>query len=167
MPEIVEPPKTSVDAFKMLFNIENAFREFIVEEMTRTCGARWHKSRLPSDVAQKYLEAKQYERRTKWITLIPHHPIYYIDFPDLKKIVEQNNNWREIFSPLFIQKTVTTDALFSIEPIRNAVAHNRLLSGSDLDQLRGSYQKLQNLLVRSHSDYDSLVLGSRKEAGSG
>jgi hypothetical protein len=164
MREILEPPRTSVDAFKLLFNIENALREFIVKEMTRRCGQKWHKGRLPSDVLAKYTAARQYERRTKWLSFIPHHPIYYIDFPDLKKILEQNNNWNDVFSATFVHKNITVESLFSIEPLRNAIAHNRMLSEADLHQLHASYQRLQNLigieefeiLLRYTSHYFSL-----------
>jgi Swt1-like HEPN len=143
---VTEPPANSLEAFRLLYNIENTLREFIIDQMDQQCGPRWHKTRLPADICKKYSEAKQYERRVRWVALVPHHQIYYLDFSDLRKIIEQNNNWSEVFSPVFWSKNITSDALFSIEPIRNAIAHNRLISDSDVQQMRSSHQRLLTLI---------------------
>jgi len=145
-PAIPEPPISNVQAFKLLFSMENVLREFIIEQLGQQCGPKWHKTRLPADIYQKYVESKQYELRVKWVALVPHHPIYYVDFADLRKIIEQKNNWNELFQMIFRQKNIVSDSLFSIEPIRNTVAHNRLLSPSDLLQLHGCQQRLQTLV---------------------
>jgi hypothetical protein len=128
-------PANSVDAFKLLFGIENGLRKFLIAKMEAHAGSRWYKSRLPGDVLQKYKDAKKYENTVPWVDLVPHHPIYYLDFPDLRKIIEQTNNWKEIFQPIFQQKSVAVETLFSVEPIRNKTAHNRIISNSDLKQL--------------------------------
>jgi len=137
-PRIADIPTNSVAAFKILFSVENALREFIIATMTGHAGGKWYKSRLPGDIYKKYKEAQLYEKSVYWYDLVPHHPIYYLDFSDLRKVIEQNNNWNEIFKNIFQQKYVTAETLFSIEPIRNKVAHNRIISDTDLKHLEGA-----------------------------
>jgi hypothetical protein len=104
-------PSNSVEAFTLLYCIENALREFIIDSLSNFSGPKWYKTRLPGDVLKKFKEAKIYERSIAWLELVPHHPLYYIDFADLRKIIEQNNNWTEIFKELFLNKNVTSDTL--------------------------------------------------------
>ena len=101
-------PSNSVQAFNLLFAIENALREFIIESLSRFAGPKWYKTRLPGDVLKKYREGQQYERATPWIELVPHHPIYYVDFSDLRKIIEQNNNWADVFKDLYQRSQTLT-----------------------------------------------------------
>src|SRR6516225_8009055 len=139
-------PSNSVQAFNLLFAIENALREFIIESLSRFAGPKWYKTRLPGDVLKKYREGQQYERATPWIELVPHHPIYYVEFSDLRKIIEQNNNWADVFKDLFVHKGITSDALFGIEPIRNKVTHNRIIGDLDLKHVAAAYDKMRTLM---------------------
>ena len=86
-------PEENIRIYCHLYIIENAVRELIVELLSAIDGPRWYKKRLPGDVLGKYREGVEFERGIKWFQLIPLHPIYYIDFPDLKKIIERDNNW--------------------------------------------------------------------------
>ena len=100
----LDVPEQNVRGFSLMYRLENAVRELLVEELSKHLGARWYKHRLPGDILKKYVEAIQSQRTISWSALIPHHPIYYVDFPDLKKIIERQDNWEECFSKLFSRK---------------------------------------------------------------
>jgi hypothetical protein len=126
-----EVPDPNVRGFLQIFGIENALRELVVEELSKTSGPRWYKQRLPGDVLKKYEDAVRLQRLTRWTNLVPHHPMYYVDFPDLRKIIERQDNWDASFMKLFGRKELISATLSELEPIRNSLAHNRKISKGD------------------------------------
>ena len=82
----------------------------------------------------------------KWTELLPHHPLYYLDFPDLKKIIDRKDNWEEYFIKYFTDKDVFISLLRELEPIRNKIAHHRLITNSDIMVLQAVYTAINNAL---------------------
>lgn len=122
-------PATNRKAAEQLYAIEVALRELVIDELSRDSGPRWYKQRLPADIVDKYVRGIHTERNSNWASHVPHHPIYYIDFPDLAKII--NSTWNTHFKSLFGTKDVYLGHLKALEPIRNKLAHNRRLSSQD------------------------------------
>ena len=143
-------PSQNTRAYEILYAMENALRMLIVERLEDVAGPRWYKHRLPGDVLVDYRNARKEERKIKWTQLVPHHPIYYVDFPALKKIIEQTNNWNETFRLIFGRKDIFSASWSTLEPIRNKVAHNRQISQNELTTLIDSYNFLSNLVGECH-----------------
>ena len=135
-------PEENVAAFCLLYEIEAALRELIIEELSSLAGSRWYKQRLPGDVLEKYREAKKFEKSVKWSQLVPHHPMYYTDFSHLKIVIQARNNWDDAFSKIFGNKDNLSATLSELEFIRNKVAHNRKLSRADVEVAKTARDKL-------------------------
>jgi len=135
-------PEENIVIYKLLYIIEVGLRELIIQSLEATCGSHWWKERLPADVLEKYRKGREYERTIKWCQLVPHHPIYYVDLPDLKKIIERADNWKEVFSTIFKRKEILTGTLIELEPIRNKIAHNRKATVQDQRIVEGAYHKI-------------------------
>ena len=71
-----------------------------------------------------------------------HHPLYYLDFPDLKKLIINNANWPSSFELVFTKKGAVESSLSEIELIRNKIAHSRPLSEDELEILVAAKAKL-------------------------
>jgi Swt1-like HEPN len=132
---MVNVPEYNTEAYRLLFQIENTLRAFITTCLEKTVGPRWFKSRLPADLLEKYKASLAWERAIPWQLLVPHHPLFYLDFPDLRKIIDRKDNWNDIFSTYFRDKQVFLGHLESLESIRNRIAHNRYLQRLDVDRL--------------------------------
>ncbi len=139
-------PQENLKIYKGLYLIETALREFIIESLETVAGPRWYKSRLPGDVYRKYHDGISYERSIRWSHLVPHHPIYYIDFPDLRKTIEGDANWRDAFQQVFRPKHVLVGVLAALEPIRNKVAHNRKATEADVSLVEAACSLLSGSL---------------------
>jgi hypothetical protein len=139
-------PPENIEIYCLLFVIETALRELIIHYLSEQFGPRWYIHRLPPDVLAKYRSSINMEKNIRWYQLIPHHPIYYIDFPDLRKIIEQKDNWNDVFKNIFPRKDVIINTLSELEFIRNKIAHNRKTGTGDLKITAGSYSKLENTI---------------------
>jgi hypothetical protein len=145
-------PKENIEIYCYIYRIETALREFIIESLRVVAGSRWYKKRLPGDVLEKYRKAIEFERSVKWSQLVPHHPIYYIDFPDLKKIIEREDNWQDAFKGIFSRKDILSSILAELEFIRNKIAHNRKANNVDVEIARTAYEKLSECIGGKYFD---------------
>ena len=139
-------PAENKAAYGLLYEIEVVLRELLIEVLADVCGPLWWKQRLPSDVLQKFRNGRDYERNTAWIHTVPHHPIYYVDFPDLRKVIERSDNWTDVFKPIFGDAVVLSGTLRELEPIRNKVAHNRKVTIGDVRVVEASCHKISALI---------------------
>ena len=133
-------------AYEYLFKIENGLREFIIKILSEKHGPFWYKTYLPGEVYKTYKDGRQFERTIPWVKLVPHHPIYYTDFPDLRQIIERKDNWEQCFKKFFKNKQIISSSLSEIEFIRNKVAHNRLIVEKDCEILNSSFTKISNMI---------------------
>ena len=115
-------------------------------------GSQWYKRRLPPDILEKYRKSREVEKGIRWTQCIPHHPIYYVDFPDLKKIIEREDNWRDAFVQIFSRKVILSSSLSELEPIRNKIAHNRKASRKDVEVVRAVYNILSAAIGLAYFD---------------
>ncbi len=145
-------PKENIEVYCYLYSIETALRKLIIESLREIEGSNWFKRRLPVDVLEKYRKGVEFEKSIKWHQLVPHHPIYYIDFTDLKKIIEREDNWRDAFKPIFSRKDILGSTLSELEFIRNKIAHNRKASCGDVEIVRAAYSKLSDSIGKNRFD---------------
>jgi len=134
-------PELNLSAYQILYSLEVGMREFIIDRLSAAFGPRWWKQ-LPPDVLKTCNEGRAYERTIAWARLIPHHPMYYVAFPDLKKVLEKTDNWRGAFGFELGRRDIIVATLSEVEPVRNAIAHNRLVSAADVSIVEGSYLKI-------------------------
>ncbi len=143
-------PEENIEIYCYLYSIETALRELIIESLRAVDGSRWYKKRLPGDVLEKYREGVEFEKSVKWFQLVPLHPIYYIDFPDLRKIIEREDNWKDAFKRIFSRKDILSSTLAELEFIRNKIAHNRKATPKDVEIVRGAHGKLSEYIGTSY-----------------
>ncbi len=133
-----------------MFGIENTLRAFICTYLEAVSGPCWYKDRLPGDLLEKYRASVKLERAVHWVSLTPHHPLFYLDFPDLRKIIERKDNWVGGFDQYFDKnKQIFLGHLSALEPIRNSIAHNRYLQQSDILRLKNFRAMVQDCLEHS------------------
>lgn len=139
-------PTENLEIYRNLYVVENGLREFIIDELSLKFGSRWYVTQLPGDILEKFKQAKKFERTIKWTDLIPHHPIYYIDFPDLWKIMLRNDNWNACFKSVFGKQEFVSGTLTQLDFVRNKIAHNRHATQSDVLFVKNTYSMLSKLI---------------------
>jgi len=139
-------PFENLSAYTYMYLIEVSLREFLIKHLDEAGGPKYYKQLLPNDVYGKFKEGRNCEKKSPWVQTIPHHPLYYIDFPDLEKIIAKNDNWNGLFKQELKNRDQISVTLKSIELIRNKVAHNRLITKADVTILDATLQKIITFL---------------------
>lgn len=129
-------------AYATFFHIENVLRELAMNYLVTHFGNRWIKQGVPGDIKEKIRSGLSYERKIPWRQLTCFQPLYYIDFPDLQKLILTGDNWKTIFSNIYPSRSAIESAFADLSPIRNKIAHNRLVSNNDLAVLDAALLKL-------------------------
>jgi len=139
-------PKENIKAYSFIYCIENLLRELIIDELEKFGGSKWYKTYLPADVLEKYRNGIYLEKNIKWVQLVPCHPIYYIDFPDLKKIILRRDCWKNVFKNIFNREDIVKGIFAEIDNIRNRIAHNRKVANEDVVITKKSYEEIKNCI---------------------
>lgn len=108
-------------------DIENHLRVFIVRHLSAV-EPRWEKQRVPGDMLKKWRERQEADRA---LGRAVFGAIYYADLAELGQIIGRNDNWM-IFQPFFEARDGLLVSLSRLTPIRNAIAHGRPLSQTDV-----------------------------------
>jgi hypothetical protein len=121
-------------AISLMFRqLERKLRGFIDAVMKAGVGERWIRQRVHKTIREEWERRLQVDvdaGRT------PGDLFDYADFGDYRGIIEQGDNWREVFQPIFKVKTSIGETLGRLSVIRNPVAHVRPLTVEHLLVLR-------------------------------
>jgi hypothetical protein len=146
-PKVLVPESFRL-ASDYMYGIEIALRELIIEVMDAdpSHGRLWYLKLEPArDVVKKMREARTDQLRNRHIQFIAYHPIYYTDFPDLRKLFESRLVWPRFERYLWGKEAFLGD-LEKLEPIRNSIAHHRPVPHSTVEIIAPVWNMLKNRL---------------------
>lgn len=136
VPQVIESEKPKrEDAYEMLKRLETRLRECMQTSLEKV-SENWWKERIPEDVQDRArLRKERNEKQWPWHTEKDLPLIFYVDFADYIKIIMRRDNWEQVFKQIFQEKEIILAKLRELEPIRNAIAHVRELSQTQLQKL--------------------------------
>lgn len=124
------------EAYTILRDLETNLRQCIQSNLS-SITSNWWRERIPQDVRSRAEERKaKNENQWPWYSNKAHDLISYVDFNDYLKIITKKDNWRDVFSQLFKDKDIISAKLRELEPIRNAIAHNRKIGSYEILKLK-------------------------------
>src|SRR6266568_6015409 len=86
-----------VDISQALRDAENALRDFIASELSRSLGQNWENScGVTTERLVKWRERKEIEARRQEAGVVDERLIYYAEFYDLKTILKKH--WANVFA---------------------------------------------------------------------
>ena len=71
-----------------------------------------------------------------------------VKFLSLVTLLPKRDNWREVFSKVYLDREIITSKLRELEPVRNKIAHMRDLSESEISKLKRYSLEIRNCLNR-------------------
>jgi len=134
------------NAWLLLKYLENALRVIIERELQEIAGNKWVKQRVPLALREVW-QKRQQEARDENREVYPL--IYYADFGDMRILIQQRNNWDDVFGPIFAVKEDVMESLRRLPSIRNSDAHSRPLSRVDMLFLTSEATRLIAALRRA------------------
>ena len=118
--------------YKMLFDLENDLRDFIMAKMTSLYSSDWE-ARIDINISSRWGNLRTAEINSGWVSGEEFPKIAYSLFTDLRKVID--SNWSTIFHEYFKPRDVFIGYFGNLEMLRNKIAHNRSLSDQDIEKL--------------------------------
>jgi len=150
-PQPIEGPKNiqpydSAD-HQVVYALERHCRDIVTAKLQSIVGTKWFKQRVPSDVRDNCKERQETARQKG-------EPIFalieYADFSDLQKIICRGDNWKEVFSTIFLHREQTQLSLERLKPVRDAISHSRGLGSVAKLTLASEAARLFTVLGVAH-----------------
>ncbi|HWV55071.1 Swt1 family HEPN domain-containing protein [Pseudorhodoplanes sp.] len=115
-------------ATRQFQRFERRFRKWLNTMMTATYGPNWIKHRVPGALVQAWKESREKEVRAG---LPQRELLEYADWGDYITILVRNDNWNDIFKPIFTRQEAVKESFTRIIPVRHCVMHSRLVTQAD------------------------------------
>ena len=138
----------TIAAYGQLHRFETQIREFIDQRMTSAVGENWIKSRVPEKTRKEWHKKKTKARDGGEL----ERPlIAYADFTDYKQVIEQNNNWSQVFESIFQSKILVQESFQRLYPIRVCTMHSRPITQDDELYLHAETRRLLKAIQKAPS----------------
>jgi len=126
--DIRKQAEEMVDLYYLLFCLENSIRKLIIDRLKEKYSSAWWETKVPETVKENVLKKQNDEKDTPF-SKRSEDPIYYTDFRDLIKIIEQN--WTD-FSDTFWSIESVKATLTTLNVLRRPIAHNSALDTDEI-----------------------------------
>jgi hypothetical protein len=145
-----DPEFLPIDVSQALRDAENALRDFIAAELSRSLGSDWEsRCGVSAERLAKWKERKKVEGRRQVTGVVDERLIYYADFYDLKTIL--NKNWDNVFAAALGEWKTLEVYLSELEKLRDPDAHRRDLLPHQRQLISGISGEIRTRIVRYRS----------------
>ena len=139
----------NVQGYRHLNQLEVRLRSLIERKMREKYKDKWLEH-IPPRVLEHCKNNEEREAEKKWLEKVKSPLLSYAGFGDLEEIIEEENNWEEVFRPVFDKKEIIMGRLRDLEPVRNKIAHNRRLTTSELRRLADDSSRIIRIIRSAH-----------------
>ena len=122
------------EVYKLFFVFENFLREFVLETLSELDNVNWW-DRVPKDVQDEVEKLEQTEEQKQWMALNSRSKLALTTLPQLLRIIEENENWKDAFKNTVRDKFLVQEAR-GISHIRNTVCHMSDISQEEANRVR-------------------------------
>jgi len=121
LPEETREAVQTAETFKLFFVFENYLRNFILNVLSEADQDNWWNA-LPQDVRDEVVKQETTEEAKRWMNLNPRGKLALTTLPQLLRIMDEPNNWKNHFEPLVRDKALIQQTRL-IAHTRNTVCH--------------------------------------------
>ncbi len=143
MPKVIGE---NLQAYRILFELENEIRNFVVSGLYAKYKERWLDCIPESDGWNQAKGRHARRRKDAWTRHQVYPLLSYSFFSDLKELIEEN--W-SIFGAHFQPRQKFLVYFDKLEELRNDIAHNRPLSHSNLSELESIRKAFETCMIVS------------------
>ena len=134
LPNEVRRAIAAAEVFKLFFVFENFLRDFVLETLSELDKTNWW-DRVPKDVQDEVKGLEETEQQKQWMALDSRSKLALTTLPQLLRIVDENNNWKDVFKATVRDKYLIQEAR-GISHIRNTVCHMSDISEEEVERVK-------------------------------
>jgi hypothetical protein len=116
------------------FVFENFLRDFALETLSELDKTNWW-DRIPKDVQDEVKTLEDTEQQKQWMALDSRSKLALTTMPQLLRIIDENNNWKDVFKATVLDKFLIQEAR-GISHIRNTVCQMSDISEEEMERVK-------------------------------
>ncbi len=134
LPEETRESFGVAETFKLFYVFENYLRDFILNVLSEADKVNWWNS-VPKDVQDKVAEYETTEEIKQWMNLNPRGKLALTTLPQLLRIMDEDNNWKNHFGRLVRDKSLIIQTRLIIHT-RNTVCHMSTVTAEEHERVQ-------------------------------
>lgn len=124
----------TAEVFKLLYVFEIYMRDIVLDTLTENFKENWY-ARVPTNIQDELEKTEKSDERKIWMAHISRSKLDFATLPQLISIVEDRDNWKDVFEPILRDKSLINETR-AICHTRNFVCHMHTVSQEELDRLK-------------------------------
>jgi hypothetical protein len=136
-------------AYTEIYSLENNLRKFIEKNMIKRWGTGWN-NKIPPDIR---IQCNNYKKKAKKASKLHHYDkslsiLSYSGLHELGLIIKDNNNWDNVFKPLFPREdsSIIIGHIETLVPFRDELSHMREITSKDLSIIKNTCKLVNDLI---------------------
>jgi hypothetical protein len=134
LPDDTREALAVAETFQLFYVLENYLRDFILNVLSEADKENWWNS-VPKDVRDKVAESETTEDSKRWMNLNPRGRLALTTLPQLLRIMDEDNNWKNHFQKLIRDKALITQTRL-IGHTRNTICHMSPVSAEEHERVQ-------------------------------
>lgn len=145
--DFIEKGKELASLYVKLYCLENALRQFIDTILIKDSNENYANN-FPSAIKNKVRARKEDEKKNRWIPIRGDKDIFYVDFPDLAKIISA---YWSTFESYFPSQNWINTKIEELSKIRNLVAHHSYVKQDDRQRVDLYFKDILSQISQSQT----------------
>lgn len=134
LPQEVRRATKAADTYRLFFVFENFIWDFVLDTLSQVDPVNWW-DKVPSDLQTEVQTLEQTEHQKQWMALDSRSKLALTTLPQLLRIMDENQNWKDIFKDLIRDKFLIQEGR-SISHLRNTICHMSDITDEETDRVK-------------------------------
>jgi hypothetical protein len=134
LPKEVRRATKAAETYRLFFVFENFIRDFVLDTLSQVDPVNWW-DKVPPDVQTEVQALEETEQQKQWMALDSRSKLALTTLPQLLRIIDENQNWKDIFKYLLRDKFLIQEGR-SISHLRNTICHMSDISDEETDRVK-------------------------------
>jgi hypothetical protein len=134
LPKEVRRATKAAETYRLFFVFENFIRDFVLDTLSQIDPVNWW-DKVPPDVQTEVQTLEETEHQKQWMALDSRSKLALTTLPQLLRIMDENQNWKDIFKDLVRDKFLIQEGR-SISHLRNTICHMSDISDEETDRVK-------------------------------
>ena len=134
LPADVRRATKAAETYRLFFVFENFIRDFVLDTLSQKDPVNWW-DKVPPDVQKEVQDLEATEQQKQWMALDSRSKLALTTLPQLLRIMDEHQNWKDIFKDLVRDKFLIQEGR-SISHLRNTICHMSDISQEEQDRIR-------------------------------
>ena len=134
LPNEVRRATEAAENYRLFFVFENFIRDFVLETLSQLDPVNWW-DKIPPDVQKEVQDLEATEQQKQWMALDSRSKLALTTLPQLLKVMDDHNNWKDIFKDLVRDKFLIQEGR-GISHLRNTICHMSDISDEETNRVK-------------------------------